>query len=216
MRTFDAVCFVRAGIGTTWRALVGWEWPDCVSRDSGHACVSQVYHTVRYTEGFGTVCYRWEEWLQLSRNNNWELSSNGFFVGYIIIFLLVGTRNEQARKAVGFGSCCDPTRPDLGPRRTLCWNECNLVCTDLRSSWTGRFTGWFWKDLAGRQRKQPTTDSTFSRKSSYLVDPASSDMLVSKIKPCKSKYKQLYGETADGSLKQFEFIWWITTRNGYP
>ena len=23
----------------------------------------------------------------------------------------------------------------------------------------------------------------------YLVDPASSDMLVSKIKPCKSKYK---------------------------
>jgi hypothetical protein len=48
------------------------------------------------------------------------------------------------------------------------------------------------------------------KKSSYLVDPASSDMLVSKIKPCKSKYKQLYGETADGSLKQFEFIWWIT------
>ena len=28
--------------------------------------------------------------------------------------------------------------------------------------------------------------------SSYLVDPASSHMLVSKIKPCMSKYKQLY------------------------
>lgn len=28
--------------------------------------------------------------------------------------------------------------------------------------------------------------------SSYLVDPASSDMLVSKIKPCMSKYKQVY------------------------
>ena len=27
-------------------------------------------------------------------------------------------------------------------------------------------------------------------KSSYLVDPASSHMLVSKIKPCMSKYKQ--------------------------
>ena len=27
---------------------------------------------------------------------------------------------------------------------------------------------------------------------SYLVDPASSHMLVSKIKPCKSKYKQIY------------------------
>jgi len=27
-------------------------------------------------------------------------------------------------------------------------------------------------------------------------------MLVSKIKPCMSKYKLLYGETANGSLKQ--------------
>ena len=35
-----------------------------------------------------------------------------------------------------------------------------------------------------------------------LVDPASSHMLVLKIKPCMSKYKLLYGETANGSLKQ--------------
>jgi hypothetical protein len=35
-----------------------------------------------------------------------------------------------------------------------------------------------------------------------LVDPASSHMLVSKIKPCMSMYKLLYGETANGSLKQ--------------
>ena len=41
---------------------------------------------------------------------------------------------------------------------------------------------------------------------SYLVDPASSHMLVSKIKPCMSKYKQLYGETANGSLNQLSFI----------
>ena len=34
----------------------------------------------------------------------------------------------------------------------------------------------------------------------YLVDSASSHMLVSKIKPCMSKYKQLYGETANGSV----------------
>ena len=40
---------------------------------------------------------------------------------------------------------------------------------------------------------------------SYLVDPASCHMLVSKIKPCMSKYKLLYGETADGSLKQLLF-----------
>ena len=30
------------------------------------------------------------------------------------------------------------------------------------------------------------------RQRSYLVDPASSHMLVSKIKPCMSKYKRLY------------------------
>jgi hypothetical protein len=41
-----------------------------------------------------------------------------------------------------------------------------------------------------------------SVKESYLVDPASSHMLVSKIKPCMSKYKHLYSETANGSLNQ--------------
>ncbi len=40
---------------------------------------------------------------------------------------------------------------------------------------------------------------------SYLVDSASSHMLVSKIKPCMSKYKQLYRETANGSLNQLSF-----------
>jgi len=33
-------------------------------------------------------------------------------------------------------------------------------------------------------------------------------MLVSKIKPCMCKYKPLYGETANGSLKQLSFLWW--------
>ena len=37
---------------------------------------------------------------------------------------------------------------------------------------------------------------------SYLVDPASSHMLASKIKPCMSKYEHLYCETANGSLNQ--------------
>ena len=36
-----------------------------------------------------------------------------------------------------------------------------------------------------------------------FIDPASSNMLVSKIKPCMSQYKQSNGETANGSLKQF-------------
>lgn len=38
----------------------------------------------------------------------------------------------------------------------------------------------------------------------YLVDPASSYMLVLKIKPCMSKYKPPWGETADGSLNRLE------------
>jgi hypothetical protein len=39
--------------------------------------------------------------------------------------------------------------------------------------------------------EQPTSWS-ICRNYSYLVDPASSHMLVSKIKPCMSKYKLLY------------------------
>ena len=41
-----------------------------------------------------------------------------------------------------------------------------------------------------------------SRAGRNLVDPASSHMLVSKIKPCMSQYKSLHVETANGSLKQ--------------
>ena len=38
--------------------------------------------------------------------------------------------------------------------------------------------------------------------SANLVDPASSHMLVSKIKPCMSQFKLQYGNTVNGSLKQ--------------
>jgi hypothetical protein len=41
---------------------------------------------------------------------------------------------------------------------------------------------------------------------SYLVDPASSHMLVSKIKPCMSKFTLSHGETANGSLNQSRFL----------
>jgi hypothetical protein len=40
-----------------------------------------------------------------------------------------------------------------------------------------------------------------------LVDPASSHMLVWKIKPCMSQYKYLYSKTANGSVKQLQFLW---------
>ena len=41
---------------------------------------------------------------------------------------------------------------------------------------------------------------------SILVDPASCHMLVSKIKPCMSKYTLWHSETANGSLNQLWFI----------
>ena len=44
--------------------------------------------------------------------------------------------------------------------------------------------------------------------SCYLVDPASSHMLVSKIKPCMSKFTLSNGETANGSLNQSRFLRW--------
>ncbi len=54
-----------------------------------------------------------------------------------------------------------------------------------------------------------------SRNRRYLVDPASSHMLVSKIKPCMSKYRLYKSETANGSLNQLWFlrschVTWIT------
>jgi hypothetical protein len=46
----------------------------------------------------------------------------------------------------------------------------------------------------------------FDPNSDYLVDPASSHMLVSKIKPCMSKYNPFHGETAKGSLDRPLFL----------
>ena len=54
-----------------------------------------------------------------------------------------------------------------------------------------------WMVPAGRR-----CDTSAKRYRINLVDPASSHMLVSKIKPCMSQYKLLHGKTANGSLKQ--------------
>ena len=64
-------------------------------------------------------------------------------------------------------------------------------------------------------RAQARSAPRLNIRARYLVDPASSHMLVSKIKPCMSQYKLLHGEIANGSLKQLSFIWllfiiWIT------
>ena len=52
----------------------------------------------------------------------------------------------------------------------------------------------------------PCLVDCFGYLDSYLVDPASSHMLVSKIKPCMSKYRLLHSETANGSLNQLWFL----------
>ena len=67
----------------------------------------------------------------------------------------------------------------------------------LPTNYSSRFVAA--REAAALGPRRPPQDS-------YLVDSASSHMLVSKIKPCMSKYKQLYGETANGSLNQLSFI----------
>ena len=55
----------------------------------------------------------------------------------------------------------------------------------------------------GKRRIIPGRLAPDPEKGRYLVDPASSHMLVSKIKPCMSKYKLFYTvKTANGSLNQ--------------
>ena len=66
-----------------------------------------------------------------------------------------------------------------------------------------RFSG---VQRAGPGVPTPTGPRSDEQRISYLVDPASSHMLVSKIKPCMSKYRPKQGETANGSLNQLWFI----------
>ena len=51
---------------------------------------------------------------------------------------------------------------------------------------------------------------------SYLVDPASSHMLVSKIKPCMSKYKQLYTVKLRTAHYISYYLFDGTLLHGYP
>ncbi len=69
------------------------------------------------------------------------------------------------------------------------------------------FGSWFMAtDLCAAGLLTPAVNASVRWLCTNLVDPASSHMLVSKIKPCMSQYKLLYGETANGSLKQLQFI----------
>ncbi len=69
------------------------------------------------------------------------------------------------------------------------------ACTDSVSGWT-RCAQPVWAygltDTVRRITWRFCWKLDMGWQQSYLVDPASSHMLVSKIKPCMSKYKQLY------------------------
>jgi hypothetical protein len=115
----------------------------------------------------------------------------------------------------------------LGPEASVVVTACkeftSLICLVVcrPREWTG-------SALGSKQRCEVSHWRTIEREvgprrsvltarlsASYLVDPASSHMLVSKIKPCMSKYKLLHSETANGSLDQLIFIrsynpTWIT------
>ena len=54
----------------------------------------------------------------------------------------------------------------------------------------------------GRSGGREQLRAASAHRNRYLVDPASSHMLVSKIKPCMSKYRLSHSETANGSLNQ--------------
>jgi hypothetical protein len=54
------------------------------------------------------------------------------------------------------------------------------------------------------------------RMKSYLVDPASSHMLVSKIKPCMSKYKHLYTVKLRTAHYISYYLFDGTLLHGYP
>ena len=66
---------------------------------------------------------------------------------------------------------------------------------------TLRVTGNCVGPVVMRQQKQAKVNQSIDN-CNNLVDPASSHMLISKTKPCMSKYKLLYNETANSSLKQ--------------
>jgi hypothetical protein len=83
-------------------------------------------------------------------------------------------------------------------------NVCAGVLVAPRACWTVR------RNLCPRASPRhpfPAASAPLRFWTRYLVDPASSHMLVSKTKPCMSKCKLfLHCETANGSLNQLSFI----------
>ena len=104
-------------------------------------------------------------------------------------------QRKRRLRAEAFGS------PVESKARAATKNVKAYASSDVQTSFMARSNC-----SARRLRKGLVSGSSFLASCSYLVDPASSHMLVSKIKPCMSKYKHSYCETANGSLNQLSFI----------
>lgn len=125
--------------------------------------------------------------------------------------------NLRGSAIVGGNPRC--RNPRLSRAELACAAETRQYArTGKPRSRTKRVTGGVaWKEKKGRgtplfpatlQRERASVHEHCRQMWPYLVDPASSHMLVSKIKPCMSKYILLHSETANGSLNQLWFIRW--------
>lgn len=126
--------------------------------------------------------------------------------------------NLRGSAIVGGNPRC--RNPRLSRAELACAAETRQYArTGKPRSRTKRVTGgvaWKEKKKAGAppsslqtlQRERASVHEHCRQMWPYLVDPASSHMLVSKIKPCMSKYILLHSETANGSLNQLWFIRW--------
>ena len=63
-------------------------------------------------------------------------------------------------------------------------------CRDVDGNETGFVSPWFVYTLEGSRTLLCCFSYLYLKHASYLVDPASSHMLVSRIKPCMSKFKR--------------------------
>jgi hypothetical protein len=129
-----------------------------------------------------------------SLNRRWLVNGRSKFVGCLANLV------SLSRLGVRFGA--PPNRPNRdapGLGRSTLRRAVPRVCPSVSS---GEYRANRDAPGLGRSTLRWAVPRVFPSVSlaSYLVDSSSSHMLVSKIKPCMSKYKPQQGETANGSL----------------
>ena len=114
----------------------------------------------------------------------------------------------------GFSSGRPNTKIIFQSHAALKFSNCNMKCQNIQSLNPKKICNFYlpWLFSSVTIRREMLSDERGGRElhstmqpldfSSNLVDPASSHMLVSKTKPCTSKYKLNDGETANGSLQR--------------